>query len=132
MSKIQFILPIFFSLHKLQVYVFINVCNVRERQRSSGKFRLHKHFMINGPLKMPPSRYFHCSNFKMTFDKTFMKKSCHFLTPSKSAVKWIITENCKKKKHVHSIFKLEDILLFAASRICTNGYFIVTSQRYII
>ena len=62
-------------------YCFINVRNMRERQRSSGKFRLHKHLLtINSPLKMLPChfRYFHCSNFKMTFDKFFLKSSCHF------------------------------------------------------
>ena len=42
-------------------------------------------FTINSLLKILPRhfRYFHCYNFKMTFDKDFLKKSRHFLTSSK-------------------------------------------------
>ena len=38
------------------------------------------YFTINGPLKMLPRhfRYFHCSNFKMTFDKTISSMSQNF------------------------------------------------------
>ena len=33
---------------------------------------------------LPPHfRYFHCFNFKVTFDKNFLKKYYHFLTPIK-------------------------------------------------
>ena len=98
LSKIQFILPIFFSLHKLQVYVFINVRKWLLTKLLWKKAAIF-YFLLNrqwngGPL----------NNYR----------------------------KLQKKKHVLSIFKLEDILLFTASRICTSGYFMVTSQRYII
>ena len=42
-------------------------------------------FMINNSLKMLARHfpYFHCSNFKMTFVKNFIKNSFPFLTSSK-------------------------------------------------
>ena len=67
-------------------------------------------FMLNGLLKIQTShfRYFHCSNFKITFEGSFIEKSCHFeLLPdlyyvakydvlltvvSKMVVLWIITK----------------------------------------
>ena len=95
--------------------VFINVRNMRERQRSSGKFRLHKSLPNDKQsAKNVPHhfRYFHCFNFQMTFDKNLMKKATIFLflrdfyyvaksyilltVGSKIAVLRIITEIFKK------------------------------------
>ena len=42
---------------------------MRERQQNRDTFRLHKHLL---PRQF---QYFHCSNFKMTLDKRFMKKA---------------------------------------------------------
>ena len=76
--KIAIYLVDVFWLRKHQVYVLINVRNIHKRQRSSGKFRLHKPFLYdNQYTKMIPSHfwYFHCSSFKMTFDENVMKEA---------------------------------------------------------
>ena len=73
----------FFNFTNMSI-CFINVCNMHqagnESKTNSGYTNVC--FTINGQLKMLPChfRYFHCSNFKMTFEKHFMKM---FLTSSK-------------------------------------------------
>ena len=48
-----------------------------QRQQSSDKFRLQKRLLLydKGLAKNDtlPLRYFHCCNFKMTFDEYFIK-----------------------------------------------------------
>ena len=63
------------------VFAFINIRNLRQRQRSSDKFRLHKRFLYNIQYFNISShfQYFHCSNFKMTFDKNIYEKRQQFL-----------------------------------------------------
>ena len=76
-----FYLADIFQLRKDHLFVFINVRHMCEMQRSGGKFRLHKHLLCDKrPIKMllHHFRYFHCSNFKMTFDENFMKKAAIF------------------------------------------------------
>ena len=104
-------------------------------------------FTINGSLKILP-RHFHCSNFKMTFDKNLMKKSYHFLTSSKfyyvakfcvsssmitKNTLWIIPKICGKKICLLSTceLKIYEIINFCNSRICVNCCFKITNQSYI-
>ena len=72
-SKV-FLLTLFFFF--LVSFHFVSFFEMK-----SNCFTINIYFMINGPLKMLPRHflYFYCFSFKMTFDKKFMKKSCHFL-----------------------------------------------------
>ena len=95
-------------------------------------------------LKMLPHhfRYFYCSNFKMTFDKNFLK-SYHFLTSSKRLIcrkllrfgnRWhlMVTEKTlrivpkispKKIFLVYVNFRYMKYLIFAFSSACANCCF---------
>ena len=60
---------------------FINLGNMRERQRSSNKSgHTNVYITINGQLKMLPCHFcsFQFSNFKRSFDKNFMKRATIF------------------------------------------------------
>ena len=82
----HFICPIFFNTANTR-YLLLLMCiicaNVNKVVANSGYTNIC--FMINIPLKMLTRRfpYFHCSNFKMTFVKNFIKESFLFLTSSK-------------------------------------------------
>ena len=82
----HFIWPIFFNTANTR-YLLLLMCiicaNVNKVVANSGYTNIC--FMINIPLKMLTRRfpYFHCSNFKMTFVKNFIKESFLFLTSSK-------------------------------------------------
>ena len=96
-------------------------------------------------------RHFHCSNFKMTFDKNYFKKSYHFLHPSKfllcckiliSRNRWQVndyrkyplnnsqnlhTQNCLLSicgLQIHEIFNF----WICVSKICANCCIKITSH----
>ena len=74
----KFYLANIFQLHKHQTFVFINLCKIRKRQRSSGKFKLGNIWLtITNSLKILRRhfRYFHFPNFNLTFVKSFIKKT---------------------------------------------------------
>ena len=111
---------------------------------------------IDGSLKILPRhfRHFHCSNFRMTFDKNFVKKSYHFLTSSKFLLyrKNLHSGNRQQlndypKYHLNNpqnlpknVFFVSFIyvncrylkyLIFEVSRICANCRFDIANQSYI-
>ena len=45
--KNSFYLTVTFQIHKYQLFVFLIVHNMRKRQQSSGKFRLHKYLFYD-------------------------------------------------------------------------------------
>ena len=112
-------------------------------------------FTINGFLKIVPShfRHFHCFNFKMTFDKHFMKKLPFFNFIQIStmpqnyafwehlAIKWIpkmpfeqFTEFAKNVFFIwilHVTCRYLRYLIFAVSKICANCCFMISNPSYI-
>ena len=137
--------------------MFVNVLNTHKRQKSSFKFRMHNGLLYdNVPLKIPPChfRYFHCPSFKTTFEKDFIRKTYPFLVSSRFiyvaenyvlvtvgstiALLWIATKICEESHFcLFSLSKLKACeiwfiyLIFAFSKICANGYFMVINQSYI-
>ena len=87
-----FIWMIFFqSANTRYLLLLMSVICAKGNEAVTNSGYTNVYLTINGPLKMLPRhfRHFHCSNFKMTFDKNFFKKSYHFLTSSK----FLLSEN---------------------------------------
>ena len=102
LSKIHFTWSIFLNLQTPGIWLF-NVFNMMKGNKTlaySGYAKIC--FTINGPLKMLPChfRYFHCSNFIMTFEKRLLK-NCHFLTYYKFLI-------CYKVLPSGSLWQLND------------------------
>ena len=104
-------------------------------------------FTINSPLKVLPLHfwYFHCSTFKMTFYKNFMKTAtlpfCNPFQNLRSGNRWQFNDYQKCTLNnsqnlqkmflcLSSTYKLR-YLIFAGSRISANCCFMVTNQSYI-
>lgn len=60
-------------------------------------------------------QYFHCFNFKMIFDKNFMKKAA--ICNCKMAVLWIITEIFKK--YVFCLLNLSKLKTYKTFNFCS-------------
>ena len=81
----------FSTLQTSFTYLFLFMCVIcakcNEAVANSGYTNIC--FMTNSPLKrvLHHFRYFYSSTFKITFDRDFMKKSCHFLI-SKNFLFW--------------------------------------------
>ena len=94
-------------------------------------------FTIISPLKMPPYHfcYFHCSNFKISFDKNFEKKLSSFnffqiSTISQNFAFWHLLA-AKWLPKIHNSWNLQKYVIFAVSKIWTNCCFKITNQSCI-
>ena len=149
----HFIWLIFFNFQNI-TYLFLSMSVICARGNKAviNSGCTYVCFTLNGPLKMFLSRFrcVHRFNFKINFDKKFMKKLpfIFYVFPnfysvakyyvlltvdSKMVVPWIISEFWKQIFFVWLVYlkwRHKIYLLFVVSWICTNGYFMLTNQSY--
>ena len=115
-----------------QALIFISASNMGVKRGSSDKLRLRKRSLYDKlPVKNATSSFwcFHCSNFKMTFQKPFWEIWAaiinFFQISNMSNFQYVnivkFPKFLKKDIFFENFFCLLGYLIFAVSRICING-----------